>query len=802
MDQHSTCQLVHTLDDSVPQQPEDESPQFSPVVNRPCHPCTCTALARALPDIDHLRSDFANTLSSALLSLGSGPGLRSYRSHLREVGAVFLEGVALPSPEARLRATVGNYAWMCLLPAIPISALDSYRAKVAFRDVLSAAGEVLAHIAGTPPATDRLLLNKITSSIGGNSLYLPVPPNTVTIGEISADGKRFDSVMQSYESDLADDPSPADARYLLDSLYESFFDYDGEAGPLGVIWARASSDPGWTDYTLARIAAFWNMAIDLALVNGYDAVLQASRNKFMHSLFGNIEPVNQAKPKKAQRQRQQANRQPAKPRQTNRRPPPRKPDPRLLPVQPRIREVRDSMNAIAYSIAACGSVPPIRWGSAYATVQTAVAMPYEKRDVPWTATAVPNPGYQSLPTNNFVAFAFRDYLCANILYDPNRAALAAQYTCYGVGVLAANLQATTPTSTWTENVVGYVKTPLFIPYAKPTTGIGLTYTPHGQLWPASADDGNSRGRFFWLDAGSTAALNVKSDVNTGCRFFLDSWTMEGVHEGTYSVSVDLVAGEAQDLVTALVVKPGYYSLNILTFYDSALTFSNVWLGLGTGSHFCHLTAPEFMQNTPSVDSVRVNASSILYTNRAAEMYKEGSVAMCQVPVGDNWTEYVAADGSGFSKMSKSNIGCEMTAKKGAYVWLKPGQPTDHEFLQYHTVQDGMLVDCRRPLRPKSAFIGLYAQIDVGLYQNGRLTMSIMLEYQTLDTWRDLKYAATSSTLFEEALSQLKRAPQFCENPLHLKSIWNAIKSGAGFAANAITKYGPKVAQVAELVAAM
>lgn len=802
MDQNNTCQLVHSLDSHLPQQPEVTVHNARLHDNRQQCPHTGSSAAGFQPDLHVYRDDLSDALASALRALGSSAGLRSYRNHLCEVSETLLADADLPDPNARLRSFVRDYAWLCMLPNTPVSALDGFRAKVAFRLVLGSAGDLLAFLAGTPSAIDHCLVNKVVSAIGGNCLYLPNPtgpfPSPSEIGNV--DNARFASVMASYESDLADDTRPLNARALLDSLYEGFIDDCGEPAPLGVLWARASSDDRWTNANCARIAAFWNLAVDLAIVSGYDRALQANRNKLMHALNGNSSQPQPQRQRKAPRSRPAAKKTTAV--QKKRGPPARKPDPRLLPMQSKIREVRDTMNAIAYSIAACGSMPAIRWGSSYATVQTATAMPYVRRDVPWTATAVPNAGYQSLPQTDFVAFAFRDYLCSNIIYDPNRAALPSQYTMYGVGVLAANLQATVPAASWTENTVGYVKLPLFIPYAKPTTGISYTYAPHGQLWPASADEGNNRARFYWFDAGTTVSLNVVTDVNTGIRFFLDSWTMEGIHDGTYSASTDMVAGVAQDLVLPLVVKPGYYSLNVLTFYDCAVTLSNVWCGLGTGSHFCHLTAPEFMQNTPSVDSVRVNGASILYTNRAAEMYKEGSIAMCQVPVGDNWTEYVAADGSGFSRMSKSNIGTEMTAKKGAYVWLKPGQPTDHEFLQYHTVQDGMLIDCRRPLKPRAAFIGMYAQIDVGLYQNARMTMSIMLEYQTLDTWRDLKYAPAAAAVFEEALSQLKKAPQFCENPIHLKSIWNAIKSGAGFAANAITKYGPKVAQVAELIAAM
>jgi hypothetical protein len=534
--------------------------------------------------------------------------------------------------------------------------------------------------------------------------------------------------------------------------------------------------------------------------NGYMAALCRQRNRIMHALNGNVLPPRVAGQKrhKMPKRKEQPKRPATAPTYHQAR--------RKHAVENRlvkrpntavhVKTVRAEMNRIAYAIASVGSAPPIRWGNAFGDVETAIAAPFTKYNAPWTSTGTANPSLQ-LPVTDSVIFAFRDYLRSTVQYDCNTALGHGNYTLQGISNLNT-LVPVVPQTTFTIPFTAGVVQSLLTPYAIPTAG--FSYTPHGAIWPAGVPV-SREGRYFWLDVGTVLTIPVTSNISDTAVMGLDLWTPEGIQRYKLTNSVAMVAGTRNVSAFPAIAGSGYYAISVRTLLNPVITFDNVVFDLGTGSHYCHRTLPGFELNYPSIQSMRINAASILYTNRAALQYKEGSIAMVQVPEGDSWMEYTPA-GGGFSAVATATQAKEMVAENGMYGFLKPSQASDAEWKVYHTVTNGVLLDCFYPLQPVAQYLCQYQVIDVGLYQNGRITISYSVEFQTMDVWRDVRLANASALLYEEALSQLKRCPQFFENPSHLSDIWNAICGGAKSVASAIANYGPGVIRGASTIASL
>lgn len=450
-----------------------------------------------------------------------------------------------------------------------------------------------------------------------------------------------------------------------------------------------------------------------------------------------------------------------------------------------------------------GSTSPIRWASQFSAVPTAVASIAMPMPVP---ANVANENPAGLPAGMSAVFVSRIAECALKVYTVT-AGQSATYQFFGARqVDAANLIA--PSSSWTVHsgswTGGTVEFPLGNVYASATT----TFQPHGSIWFGAADTNIGDDRYFWFDIGSTITYNVSVTTVGGsvtrAFFVLDMWTNSG-HTDDYYFNPHTVTTNPQLLTgTVTIDRSGYYRIRtIMEGTEGLLTIENTdtYWEVGTAeSLWGHRAVNQYSSNVSAIQSYRMMAVSALYTNTSAKFDKQGLIAGLQLPLRDHWTEYVSNNMFNSILLKKGVV--KLPAETGMYGYIKPADITDFEFQNYTFAKDGVLYDSFWPLRAKTSEIVIASNIAQFDARGAEYTFDFHIEYQTEDMFRSTKLPPHDEGSFSKALDHVRDLPQFCENPLHLKKIWGAIKGVANDVASGVEKYGPLIAKGAQFISSL
>jgi hypothetical protein len=473
----------------------------------------------------------------------------------------------------------------------------------------------------------------------------------------------------------------------------------------------------------------------------------------------------------------------------------------VLSKSSRTREFMEYAEAIALP----KESHPIRLSSAYSTGATALANPwamYSQTSNGGSATAS-----AQLARTEGMAFAFRDVERAFVLYDPNPAGQAYTYGAYFKSQTLGNAPTTNipaaliPTGTRQLNPCYWAFT-------------GIAYAPHGPTLYCGALPGNSALRFTWVDINAVVTTTVTSVPlldslrqfryrwDNGQEIFMGYADAAGGGPGV-GVARNFVCTasaywrfEYQVIVTATGV------IDTTNAYD----LTSMSIG-GSASVFRHLAMPFLENNYLSVQGTRINAVSLMLTNQASPLYRQGKVVALQSPQDIEWTDYI---NGGFDEIQRSKMSCVLKADNGIYGFLKPTKPADFDFNSHLDCDNGILMDSHYPLPNNSAYLVMAFSIANNAAaaetstpgQDLYWTVAFGIEYQTADVWRQVGESDISPEMCEKALQQLKEIPQFHENPLHLAAIWQRIKAIAGPIINGIVKYVPQIASAVGTLASM
>jgi hypothetical protein len=443
---------------------------------------------------------------------------------------------------------------------------------------------------------------------------------------------------------------------------------------------------------------------------------------------------------------------------------------------------------------------PIRYGTAYNEEATAIANPYEIVKADWSTGAA-----TTIPAADNFACAFRCAERASVTYLFNAANQGFNYEMYAVSKTASiNENPPAPAKTGTFVVTGQSYFP--VRFAKPS----MTFKPHGNVMFCGTPTGNpgeGQARFLWFDKGIevTGIFSGFSAVQTLTVLF-DLWNPESTVPDIQSTSQ---AGAVSTTFawTLTVTNPGYYAIRAAVttsatgaLSGATLTYSAVNMGGTINGIFAHRPLPGYFEKIGSVDGIRISSVSLMYTNTTPEIYLGGQIAGFQEPKGVFWHSLFT---DGFQTVSGNNNAVTLNVSKGMYGFLRPTQTEDFDVQRYVAVLGSELVDSFYPLRQNTAWLVMYANITQNVAnQTGLWTYAFNAEFETEDTWFDLETAKMTQSQFESAANIIKEIPTFHENPLHLKDIWNSIKSGAGKALDFGMKYGPTIASIASMILAL
>jgi len=325
------------------------------------------------------------------------------------------------------------------------------------------------------------------------------------------------------------------------------------------------------------------------------------------------------------------------------------------------------------------------------------------------------------------------------------------------------------------------------------------YQPHGPYMYSGTCPQNA-GRYFWIDVlaaygSSTVTFTLSVAETSGGGVYADMWDdgfiLQNVVGATYAADASSVA--------LTIPNPGYYCFRFVAI--SAVTISSmIYSNPGTPT-FCHLPIPGYEMNWPAVNKVRIPCVSLKLTNKAAVLYQQGEISILQWPTGVSWTKHVAGS-TVFNNFASAANQVTYAAKNGIYGYLKPTSDQDLNFHSPMRYNGLSIQDVSYPLAEQSDYIGAAIEVEEDTGREFIVTKQFGVEYESTDVWREYAEGTVANATWDEALTILKKAPQFGENPFHWKTIWGGIKKIAANTTSAIKKYGPTVMGAAATLGSM
>jgi hypothetical protein len=243
----------------------------------------------------------------------------------------------------------------------------------------------------------------------------------------------------------------------------------------------------------------------------------------------------------------------------------------------------------------------------------------------------------------------------------------------------------------------------------------------------------------------------------------------------------------------------YYGLDIIGSSSGAITVEYTQVGVTSTVEWAHFPTPFFAQNIASIDSFKIYSASIMYTNDASPLNRQGKIAGMQVPRGRSWTDFTT-----YSAIAQQSEASSMSAENGMYGYLKPTQPEDFNFKDRDTVSVTSGVtgvrDVWFALRTDSDFLAVSINVTTPEGQDGFWTPAWQMEFRTVDQMREVGTAQNTEEEIDVAIRLLAACPQWYENPFHISSIMNWIGDKMNDAYEVARKILPGIVKGATTVA--
>jgi len=448
---------------------------------------------------------------------------------------------------------------------------------------------------------------------------------------------------------------------------------------------------------------------------------------------------------------------------------------------------------------------PERFNGSFNVNKTAVGAAFDRLEVPFVKAAAMPTTYNQMSNEDAVIFNFRNAQRNYVYFDPNSAVQNYQYGLYGMSSSGSSSTnsflppAPSPNFNLVFTRVGEVL-PLRFVYGVSETN----YAPHGPVFFAGSDGGQSTRRYFWIDTGCSFTLVNPTWTGAGSMTLqLTQLTAEGPIEHAQSAAIATSGVN----VAVVITNAGYYSFEVVYGVSPVSNFvTTAKIGALSGSVWCHRSIPDLANNYQNVEAMRVNGSSIMFFNQCVEGLRSGKVCYAQRS-GRAWTEEIA---TGFNGFLGSRDVTEMLADNGAFAFLKPVGPEDFKLTEHLRVINSKIYDSSYPIFPASNDTngGTYSLIWVRMpyttnggtatSQVGQYTICTSFEYTTTNQWSTARKPRVSAEICMQAIEWLATVPALHENPKHFMEVVRSILSGAkkhgGALANFAIDQGPRIAE--------
>lgn len=231
----------------------------------------------------------------------------------------------------------------------------------------------------------------------------------------------------------------------------------------------------------------------------------------------------------------------------------------------------------------------------------------------------------------------------------------------------------------------------------------------------------------------------------------------------------------------IVNDPGYFRFAVQVGRWSDPKETYVYLrfecGGSTDQQYSFINVSEIQGASDQyLTSLRYNAQSLLLTNAGRELDKNGMIACCQLDNDESILPYILTDTPYDLLASRANSTI-LSQNTGAYGYSRPASADVWKFnpvFKRDQTNNGHIIGKYNPLNPPGGWLIMAYARDVTASYEFNITVSNSIEFTTRSTWYQLGMDRPTIAAFNAAIDKLYAAPQFTENPLHLKDLTNAI----------------------------
>jgi len=423
----------------------------------------------------------------------------------------------------------------------------------------------------------------------------------------------------------------------------------------------------------------------------------------------------------------------------------------------------DVISSMVYGFTNPMDSRPQRFRDKFTSRPTCVAKPFTRDNAVWgdeTATTS-----LTLAPELFFCAVFRDIFRASVQYEANNENSLWRYDLWGTDGVGT-------TASWNGLSIWGDPDLEIVPanWTKAVAAFGTVYRPHGNtLYPGLHEDEC----YIWIDAGVSDApgpytrlgIDIDAAASANNEIILEALKWDnGVVR--FAGSAGVITGASSFYLPMNVAdgyQSGYYTFRFKRASGTSKKVSHVYLQ-STMSSFGHHCAGTLDQCVAAIGNYRVLSASLMYTNTASPLNKQGQITAVQFGNGQTWNEFVQ---TGFDAISEANGAATIPIDKGMYAFLKPTGPSDFDMQTGSYNNNGIPMRTGFQLGSNKEFVVMMGQCTAPDSRNGYVTVCHHVEFETTDNWRAQSKTNVDPVAFDDALLILASLPQFSENANHL-----------------------------------
>ena len=434
-----------------------------------------------------------------------------------------------------------------------------------------------------------------------------------------------------------------------------------------------------------------------------------------------------------------------------------------------------------------------RYRAGWACEPTTVANPYTVSSVDVTSL-VTGSIYEG---GTYMAAISRDPLNAIIEYVPNPNGYSWKYSMM---FCSDNSPSNTPIAIHEYFIIpagpSSITTVPFAYGVDTNVGSPVHLHPHGGVFFAKTPNRDTSIKAIWFDEGNALQFGF-FDITTGAILVTGSTVDIYRWDGADFVLENTVANPVANFTLISGLSSGWYSFKIST---GVLCKANAVFEEGTNKSYAlgHRPIPGIL-NRSTLTGIRVNGASVMVTPDSAELAKGGLCAGVQL--GNAYVIESFFLGSSGGKATDAIISLkgstQMDFHNGMYGWHKSMTNSSYKMhvpIRYNLDNVVQTPDGAAAQNSISNFISYMDPPDGWVmlavttpynitgagtaYPGGVLhtTWAWSVEYTTNDVWIGASLPVLGTEEYDEVMFALSRAPQFLSNSMHIRDLFNWLKS--------------------------